>query len=339
MTIQEKARQAAEKVHPWPASGTKLRDEVADAAAVAVLRAERERIYRKLRLFEPNEGAYNALAQLLEESDAMLAAFAPAPVAPPAQEPLCRCGHAKVHHIPECQCGCSGYAPAQEPETPRMERCQSCDGMGADVDAEQIQTGAHSSSWVGSITKCVSCDGTGWVEPEPPAAPSPSDVEQAKRKVMELFLDAENVLSADMEDAVDALIAAVHQEQAAEIEKLKAGEATWRTIANDRAARIARDFTICAELKTRAERAEAEVEKLKADLAYYQGVSTALSVPPSDVLGRPEIVQAMVKIRAHTSYANTSTELLTGLLQSIERIADEALQHAARPAQETKGQA
>lgn len=34
---------------------------------------------------------------------------------------------------------------------------------------------------------------------------------------------------------------------------------------------------------------------------------------------------ALVKVRAHTSYANTSKELLTGLLASIERIVDAAL--------------
>lgn len=41
------------------------------------------------------------------------------------------------------------------------EPCPWCDGMGADVDAEPIQTGAHSVSWVGSMSQCKQCDGTG----------------------------------------------------------------------------------------------------------------------------------------------------------------------------------
>lgn len=41
------------------------------------------------------------------------------------------------------------------------EPCAWCDGMGADVDAEPIQTGAHSVSWVGSMSKCTQCGGTG----------------------------------------------------------------------------------------------------------------------------------------------------------------------------------
>ena len=38
-----------------------------------------------------------------------------------------------------------------------------------------------------------------------------------------------------------------------------------------------------------------------------------------------ELHQALVKVRAHTSYTNPSVELLTGLLASIERIVDAAL--------------
>jgi hypothetical protein len=45
--------------------------------------------------------------------------------------------------------------------------------------------------------------------------------------------------------------------------------------------------------------------------------------------------EALVKVRAHTSYVNPTIELLAGLLASIERIADAAL---TAPADPTGGQ-
>lgn len=59
------------------------------------------------------------------------------------------------------------YVPELEDESHCIEiryeppKCAWCDGGGADVDAEPVQTGAHSTSWVGSISKCQSCGGTG----------------------------------------------------------------------------------------------------------------------------------------------------------------------------------
>jgi hypothetical protein len=50
------------------------------------------------------------------------------------------------------------------------------------------------------------------------------------------------------------------------------------------------------------------------------------SVPPSDPSALRE---AIVRIRAHTSYINPTMELLSGLLASIERIADAALEAPA----------
>lgn len=58
-------------------------------------------------------------------------------------------------------CGDSLASPATTEPLPKEEPCEWCDGMGADVDAEAVQTGAHSVSWVGSITRCNHCNGSG----------------------------------------------------------------------------------------------------------------------------------------------------------------------------------
>ncbi len=230
MTIQEKARQAADKARvDWyalpKAHLPSYEDFMADAVAVATMR-ELKAMFEKVAF---GEEMHVLLAELAAFAPAPVAPPAPyvavrlsqcradcdgdctwaecpqkanrqtvcplsqVPVAPPAQEPLCRCGHAKVHHIPECQCGCSDYAPAQEPETPLTGWL-----------GKQLDRAKHDL--------CPTCHGRGLR----PAAPSPSDVEQWIEQATRTTY-GDKTLRLQVEKAATLL-----SEQAAEIKRLKA---------------------------------------------------------------------------------------------------------------------
>jgi len=84
------------------------------------------------------------------------------------------CKHAQHRKCESDQCWCICHP--ENKLTPKD--CPECEGTGADIDpGDQIQTGAHSSSWEGgSVSKCRRCDGTGKIaQPSSPAQLTPKE--------------------------------------------------------------------------------------------------------------------------------------------------------------------
>ena len=103
---------------------------------------------------------------------------------------------------------------------------------------------------------------------------------------------------------------------------------------------MAEELTKYIEMTGVATRLEAEVASLRAELEQARKAvgrarehAERAHAEGADLFDRAEQAEraleqareALVRVRAHTSYTNTSVELLTGLLASIERIVDAAL--------------
>lgn len=196
-------------------------------------------------------------------------------------------------------------APAQEPETPKglddenrsgtQARDQVTDPVlreaglvlasGGRVSSEQIV--GFTSCWkdYGIAGRCRMPEGHEGDCAPVPAAPSPSDVEQAKARLHGSINAEVNKWKPGIERqaAIDALIASVRQEQAAEIERLVGALAE----------------------------AQKEVIFFR-DLAEAR--KAALSVPPLDVLARPDVQQAreaVLNTGAAYAFAAAATTAMT----------------------------
>jgi hypothetical protein len=67
-----------------------------------------------------------------------------------------------------------------------------------------------------------------------------------------------------------------------------------------------------------------DIDRLDAVIAEASAALRQSPAPPAPVDYR----EALIRVRAHTSYVNPTMELLQGLLASIERIADAALRQS-----------
>jgi hypothetical protein len=188
------------------------------------------------------------------------------------------------------------------------------------------------------------------MEARPPMI-SPS-AEQMIRERLERY---EPILNPELARDLAGLIRDLLTSQQAEIERLtadrdKAVDYVWPQDVPD-LIDMARDWggiegddllasdVLIHKLGNALDVAQGEIARLKAEAArelegYIADLRIVRERTEQAEAARERLREALVKVRAHTSYVNPSTELLAGLLQSVERITDAVLSTPARPTEE-----